>query len=298
MKTFFLCLTVLYALPLFARQAAQTLKSGSGITGVVQRHSQFRSKFVEARNIDVWLPPGYDRYPSKRFPVVYMHDGQNLFDPKTSYIGVDWGVDETMTRLIGEDKIREAIVVGIWNTPKRFLEYMPQKAVSSDAQIHVQGVPDVRREQIISDNYLKFVVEELKQFIDSTYRTLTDRKNTFIMGSSMGGLISAYAMCEYPDVFGGAGCISTHWPAGDGIVIDYLKKHLPDPHSHKFYFDYGTETLDASYEPYQQKVDAVMKSAGYKEGKNCLTRKFVGAEHSERAWSKRVDVPLQFFLHK
>jgi predicted alpha/beta superfamily hydrolase len=142
------------------------------------------------------------------------------------------------------------------------------------------------------------VVEELKQFIDSTYRTLTDRKNTFIMGSSMGGLISAYAMCEYPDVFGGAGCISTHWLAGDGIVIDYLKKHLPDPHSHKFYFDYGNETLDASYEPYQQKVDAVMKNAGYKEGKNWLTRKFVGAEHSERAWSKRVDVPLQFFLHK
>jgi hypothetical protein len=114
----------------------------------------------------------------------------------------------------------------------------------------------------------------------------------------MGGLISAYAISEYPKVFGGAGCLSTHWPAGDGAVIDYLKKSLPDPKTHKFYFDFGTETLDAQYEPYQLRANAVMKQSGYVEGDNWITKKFVGDDHSERSWSKRVDVPLQFLLGK
>jgi enterochelin esterase-like enzyme len=112
----------------------------------------------------------------------------------------------------------------------------------------------------------------------------------------MGALISAYAMAEYPETFGGAACISTHWPAGDGAVIDYLAKHLPAPGAHKFYFDYGTETLDASYEPFQQRMDAVMKSAGYTEGRDWVTQKFPGAEHSEKSWRQRVEVPLQFLL--
>lgn len=85
---------------------------------------------------------------------------------------------------------------------------------------------------------------------------------------------------------------------GDGIVIGYLKTLLTDPKTHKFYFDYGTETLDAGYEPYQLKMDQVMRSAGYKEGKNWITRKFAGAEHSEKSWSQRLDVPLTFLLHK
>lgn len=114
----------------------------------------------------------------------------------------------------------------------------------------------------------------------------------------MGGLISLYAASEYPDVFGGIGALSTHWPAGDGIVIDYLTAHLPDPRTHKLYFDYGTQTLDAGYEPYQRRMDAAMRAGGYTEGRNWITRKFEGAEHSERAWRERVDVPLQFLLGK
>lgn len=298
MKILFLCGALSCALPLWARPSAQTPAAPAGVTGVVRRHERFRSAFVDARNVDVWLPPGYGRGGSRRYPVVYMHDGQMLFDAAATWNRQEWGVDETMTRLVGEGRLREALVVGIWNTPKRFSEYMPRKAVAGDVRIGVRGIPDVRADQIVSDDYLKFIVNELKPFVDATYRTRPDRKNTFIMGSSMGGLISAYAVSEYPNVFGGAGCISTHWPAGDGAVIDYLSKHLPDPRTHKFYFDYGTETLDAGYEPYQRKMDAVMRSAGYREGRNWVTRKFAGAEHSERAWAARVDVPLLFFLRK
>jgi predicted alpha/beta superfamily hydrolase len=268
------------------------------VTGTLERYALFASKFVLPRNVDVWLPPSYARGGRTRFPVLYMHDGQNLFDPRTAFGGVDWGVDEAVTRLVEQGVLREAVVVGVWNTPRRVAEYMPRKAVSSSSTKDLKGVPPSEGEEIVSDEYLKFLVYELKPFIDSRYRTLRGPSNTFIMGSSMGGLISAYAMSEYPNVFGGAGCISTHWPAGGGAVIEYLKKHLPDARTHKFYFDYGTATLDANYEPYQQKMDLVMRSAGYKEGKKWMTRKFVGAEHSEKAWSKRVDVPLIFFLHK
>ena len=95
---------------------------------------------------------------------------------------------------------------------------------------------------ICSDHYLRFIVEELKPYVDAHYRTLPDQHNTFIMGSSMGGLISLYAMCEYPHVFGGAGCVSTHFPIGRGIALKYMQDNLPDPKTHKFYFDYGTRT--------------------------------------------------------
>ena len=114
----------------------------------------------------------------------------------------------------------------------------------------------------------------------------------------MGGLISCYAISEYPKVFGGAGCISTHFPAGEGVVIDYFKENLPSPKNHKIYFDYGTEALDAQYEPYQKKMDLVMKKRGWTRGKNWITRKFQGADHSERAWRKRIHIPLEFLLGK
>jgi predicted alpha/beta superfamily hydrolase len=272
--------------------------SKAGVSGKLKRYEKFESKFVEARNVDVWLPPDYDAAKAEKYPVLYMHDGQNLFDPELSYSKVDWGVDETMTLLIKEGKVRPAVVVGVWNSPKRTAEYMPQKAVDFANTKDLKNMPIKTENQIISDNYLKFLVEELKPFIDANYRTRRDRENTFVMGSSMGGLISAYAISEYPKVFGGAGCVSTHWLAGDGIVIEYLKKNLPDPRTHKIYFDFGTATLDAGYEPYQIKMDAVMREKGYVQSKNWLTRKFEGAEHSERAWRERVDIPLTFLLGK
>jgi len=116
------------------------------------------------------------------------------------------------------------------------------------------------------------------------------------MGSSMGGLVSAYAMAEYPRVFGGAAALSTHWPAGDGCVVDWLAAHLPDPGTHRFYFDHGTRTLDAAYAPYQSRMDAAMRKGGYIDGRNWKSRVFDGADHSEKSWHARLDVPLQFLL--
>ena len=120
----------------------------------------------------------------------------------------------------------------------------------------------------------------------------------------MGGLISIYALCEYPNIFGGAACLSTHWPGifkADNpfpkAMQVYLKTHLPLAKKHKIYFDYGTLTLDAMYEPYQLEVDKIMAYKRY-SSKNWITKKFEGENHSEIAWSKRVRIPLEFLLRK
>lgn len=266
-------------------------------TGVLTRYPAFASRYVAARHVDVWCPPAYTADPTARFPVLYMHDGQNLFDPGLAFLGVDWGVDEALLRLERSEGWPGAIVVGVWNIPARRCEYCPQKPFASPAGqallAHkaewLGGVP-------FSDQYLRFLVEELKPRIDADFRTRPGSADTFVLGSSMGGLISLYALAEYPHVFGGAGCLSTHWPVGETLLVDYFSAALPAPGRHRLYFDFGTITLDADYEPYQRRLDAALAAAGYRAGQDWLTRKFAGAEHSERAWRERVDEPLAFLL--
>jgi predicted alpha/beta superfamily hydrolase len=152
--------------------------------------------------------------------------------------------------------------------------------------------------RLLSDAYLNFLVHEVKPFIDATYGTLPAREHTFVMGSSMGGLISLYALEQYPDVFGGAGCVSTHWPAGRNALVHALGTRLPRAGAHRLYFDYGTATLDSGYEPYQQRMDGYVQDAGYRRGVDWVTVKFAGADHSETAWRARVHLPLQFFFDR
>ena len=267
------------------------------IVGTIQRHESFASKYVAARNVDVWFPPGYSE-STERYPVIYMQDGQNIFEPISSIGGASWEMDKAITRLMDAKKIRGAIVVGAWNHGDiRWREYMPQKPYWSLAlQRHHEAFINRAGGEPMSDPYLKFLVEEVKPFVDSTYRTLPDQPNNFVMGSSMGGLISLYAISEYPNVFYGAGCLSTNWPAGEHELVKEMGKTLPDPASHKLYFDYGTEGLDALYEPYQQKMDEYLRKAGYSENQNWMTRKFEGAPHNESAWRARVELPLTFLL--
>lgn len=287
---------------------AQNPESAPHITGILKRFVNFQSEFVDPRNIDIWLPPNYEQSSADKYPVLYMHDGQSLFEPGHTFTGQEWGVDEMMTKLIEQNRIRETIVVGIWNTEKRFREYQPDKpfqALSQKEEKVRKRLDRVYDGGPLSDQYLKFIVDELKPFIDHNFRTLPDRENTFMMGSSMGGMISIYAIAEYPDVFFGVACLSTHYPIILGndpnvppILIRYFKAHLPQTGAHKIYFDHGTETHDAWYEPYQNQMDTVMEEIGYTRGANWVTHKFEGEEHSEIAWRKRLDIPLAFLLGK
>jgi predicted alpha/beta superfamily hydrolase len=265
----------------------------SGDSVHIDVYPSFQSSWVSVRQVEVFLPSSYN--PENSYDVVYMHDGQNVFNPHTSYSGFAWGVEKSMKSLLRKEKIRPALVVAIWNSPSRFLEYMPNLPYD---KIRKQETCPEEQGNILSDEYLKFIVFELKPFIDSTYSTKPNPENTFIMGSSMGGLISLYAITEYPDVFGGAACMSTHWPACNGIFTEQVAKILPAPGKHKIYYDYGTESLDAKYEPYQLKVDSIMRYKGFTYEKDWITLKFEGENHSEKAWAKRVHHPLLFFLGK
>ena len=252
------------------------------------------------RDVDVWLPPDYQTNPEQRFPVLYMHDGQNLFEPEKAYTGITWGVTEAMTKLATEGKIEPAIVVGIWNTENRFGDYLPLKPFDNKKgkrklkfwQLH----PFMKHPQYLADEYLKLIVQKIKPMVDDKYRTKPDAAHTHVMGSSMGGLISWYAICEYPEVFGGAGCVSTHWPSVKNVMKTYLLEKLPSPKTHKIYFDHGTVGLDAKYPKHQQKVDTIMREMGYTEGVNWITKVYEGEEHNEECWQRRIHVPLTFLL--
>ncbi|MFN3754368.1 alpha/beta hydrolase [Flavobacterium sp.] len=288
---------------------AQDIKVTSG---KIQRFDNFKSEFVDARNVDVWLPDGYNN--KEKYAVLYMHDGQMLFDAETTWNKQAWEVDEVAGKLNAESKVKKFIVVGIWNiAAKRHPEYFPQKPYENlskeqkdtiTAQLQKAG----RTKEVFkpySDSYLKFIVTELKPFIDKTFSTQTDKDHTFIAGSSMGGLISMYAICEYPEVFGAAACISTHWPGIFAVennpipeaFNDYLRTNLPNPKTNRIYFDYGDQTLDALYPPLQKKTDAIMVEKGFTSD-NWQTKFFPGKNHSEEAWAERLHIPLEFLLKK
>jgi enterochelin esterase-like enzyme len=284
--------------------AAQALARVS--VGSLERLAVAPSKFIEARPVEVWLPEGYaaKARAGKRFKVLYMHDGQMLFDPATTWNKTAWNVHEVLARLMREGKVADTIIVGIWNNarfraseyvPPKFLERMPAAAREGYERKFLENRPQ-------ADNYLRFLVTELKPLIDRRYATQSDQAGTFIMGSSMGGLISVYAFNEYPQVFGGAAGLSTHWvgsfepnasiPLG---AFDYLNEKLAPPQGRRLYLDHGTATLDALYGPSQAFVDQIVREHGYADA-DYMSGVYEGAEHTETAWSNRVDVPLLFLL--
>ena len=280
--------------------------------GSIIRVDSFPTNYIKTRTVDVWLPKSYST--KKKYSVLYMHDGQMLFDVTTTWNKEEWKVDEVISKLSNENKIEDIIVVAIWNIPQlRHMDLFPKKPLQKLTKEKQESIFEEAHklnfnftiDNINSDNYLKFIVEELKPYIDKEYSVYTDANNTAIMGSSMGGLISMYALCEYPKIFGKAACLSTHWlgfmefennPIPEAF-FSYMSQNLPDPKEHKIYFDYGTETLDAFYLKYEYRVDEVLKAKGYtsKEYKNL---KFIGENHSEASWQKRIDIPLEFMFKK
>lgn len=279
-------------------QIANSLKVSSG---TVVRYS-FNSTFIGARTVDVWLPNGYSA--SKKYAVLYMHDGQMLFDATSTWNGQEWKVDETLAQLMTSDDIKDVIVVGIWNSSNRYAEYYPEKSMDYlPANIKTAKSTEMNNDPK-ADEYLKFIVDEVKPFIDKTYSVNTDASNTCVAGSSMGGLISWYAMCEYPAVFGSAICMSTHWgviDTDDASIPDsfrkYLLSKLPSPTTHAIYFDHGTIGLDANYPQNQALADTIVRFKGY-TATNWKTQIFAGDDHNETCWANRFSIPVKFIIPK
>lgn len=307
MKRLLLALLLLFAAPATAEPNGLPTVSAGRIVDL----GVLTSAHADPRRVVVWLPSTYT--PRGRpHAVLYMHDGQNLFDKATAGYGAEWQIDEVLDRLVRTGQAKPTMVVGIWNTPKRLREYVPSKAFAKLPPNYMDRVRGLYGGDPLSDSYLKFLVTELKPMIDRRFNVRQDRANTAIMGSSMGGLISLYAINQYPRVFGAAGMVSTHWPLfrpkeGEKLSADeldvvatafeaYLRQALPDPRSHRLYFDHGTETLDAHYAAYQSRIDRVVAARGYRQGVTLISRNFPGQGHEERSWASRVDVPLRFLL--
>lgn len=222
------------------------------------------------RTILVYLPPSYFDDEQRRYPVLYMHDGQNLFDRSTGFGGQEWEVDETLQVLSAEGL--ETIVVGLFNTPERIAEYNP-----------LQHVRHGRGEQ-----YIAFITDTIKPVIDRDFRTLPDREHTGIMGSSMGGLISTYGFFRRPDIFGFAGVMSPSVWIGGGAIYGYVRQQPFVPG--KIYLDNGTRENSA------RKLNALLIEKGYRKDETLLYVVEQDAEHNEAAWARRLPDALRFLL--
>jgi len=283
----------------------KTVENAKLAAGKLLRVEDFPSEYIKPRPVDVWLPEDYSE--DKKYNVLYMHDGQMLFDSTTTWNKQEWKVDEWASTLMSDRKTKDFIVVGVYNIADiRWQDLFPQKAfdyISEEAKSELKSIAGSKDFKLNGDNYLKFLVEELKPVIDSTYSVYKDREHTFVMGSSMGGLMSMYAISEYPEVFGGAACISTHWVGAMPIdnnpypdaIFKYMEANLQQAGQHKLYFDYGNKTLDEHYPQYAQRVDAILKQKGYTED-NAKNLFFEGTDHSENSWNARLNQPLLFFL--
>lgn len=244
------------------------------ITGKVVYHKNLTYPKLLPRDVLVWLPPGYEKEEA-RYPVIYMQDGQNVFDPVTSTLGVDWSADEIADSLIRNGKIEKIIIVAITNTRHRYQEYT--RGDTTDA-------------------YMEYTAKVIKPMIDSLYRTKPEREFTAVAGSSAGGLISFRTAWEYDNIFSKVAAIS---PAFKIYNIDYVTPVLEYTGVKKdllIYIDNGGLGLEERLQPGIDEMIPALQSKGFVNGKDLFWKKFPDAMHNEQAWAERFHIPLELFF--
>ncbi|MEM7780915.1 MAG: alpha/beta hydrolase-fold protein [Pseudomonadota bacterium] len=287
-----------------------TVLSAQAWTGRMLEYQGISALGLPDQRLSIWLPPGYDT-SDKRYRVLYMHDAQNLFDPALSNFNKVWAADKAMLSYAERNGRAPWIIVGIWSPGEdRYRQYMPKPAYD-EAGSELRSKMDAfgNGKPIVSDHYIGWITATLKPWVDANLRTRAGPDDTAIIGSSMGGLISLYAFLEYPDVFGRAGCVSTHWPGIAPQVVgevdpemlriwaDMIESGLGPAGRRKIWFDHGDATLDAFYPPYQNVIDATMGSTkDWYRGQHWESRFYPGAEHEENAWAARLPEVLDWVL--
>ena len=250
-------------------------KAEGQITGTVEYYHNLKGEGIKSRDVIVWLPPGYDESPDQRYPVLYMHDGQNIVDPLTSSFGVDWQIDEAADTLIRKNYIEPIIIVGIYNTPDRSSEYS---------------------ENDTGYAYMEFVVSNLKPLIDRTYRTKSGREYTATGGSSLAGLISFMLAWYHSDIFSMAACISPALKISKYDIVTPVENYTDVRKKIKIYLDVGSIGLEDSLAIGVDEMISALKSQGFKGGEDLYWYKASNAEHSERFWVERIWRPLIFMF--
>lgn len=248
----------------------------------LRKHACFRSKILRtARDLIVCLPPGYDSHPDRRYPVLYLQDGQNLFDPDTAFIrGMDWRADETSRALIQQGAIEPLIMVGIYNTKRRIDEYTPTR----DAKLGGGR----------ADDYGCMLVSEIKPFIDAQYRTRPDPANTSLGGSSLGGLVTLYLGLTHCEVFSKLAVLSPSVWWNKQWIVRLVKRMKSKPRL-AIWLDTGTAEGEKTLCDARALHDALL-AKGWTDGDDLHYEEFEGANHSEAAWAQRVAPMLQYLF--
>jgi predicted alpha/beta superfamily hydrolase len=258
------------------------------LTGNIKRHRAFPSKILgNRRDVLVYLPRGYRRFSRRRYPVLYLQDGQNVFDAATSFSGVEWGVDEAAERLIKENLIEPLIVVAVANTgEQRIDEYAPTRGVI-DAKAKRK-----KRSKGLARKYGHFLMDELKPYIDRKYRTNPGAEFTGLGGSSLGGLVTFAIGILYPQVFGRLMVMSPSiwW---DNFAIYRLVDSIQQKPPLKVWLDIGT--AEPGWEQARELVNRLLEK-GWKLQKDLQYMEAQGADHSEAAWAARVEPALRFLF--
>lgn len=251
--------------------------------GELRKHERFRSRFLRnQRDVIVYVPPGYDEDSSRRFAVLYLHDGQNLFDGATSFVpGMDWRVGQTADQCIEEGTVEPLIIVGIYNAGKnRINEYTPTK--------------DARAGGGRADRYAKFLVEELMPFVQEKYRALHVPASTGIGGSSLGGLASLYIGLKFPQIFGRIAALSPSVWWNQRAILRLVREMTPQPRP-RVWLDIGTRESPRIVGEVEQFRDLLMKK-GWRLNDDLHYECIEGGEHNEAAWALRVGPFLQFLF--
>lgn len=256
---------------------------------------------LPARWVDVWLPK--KGLSSASMALVLAQDGQNVFDPITAYGGQSWELHLAVQRLLDSQQIRPCMVVGIWNSPNRFNEYLPVPAVIGLDSASLVTLKAERMAAPQSDVYVAWIDQVLMPFLLSQYPISTNADDRFLIGSSMGGLISAYLLSRLPHQFGGAMCLSTHWPlslkrndiAYSAPYRGWLLEQMPVLQHKRLYMDHGDQTLDSFYAIHQQAFDAAWNGQTAFPN-NYRSLSFEAAAHNEASWRARLSIPLLFMF--
>ena len=258
------------------------------LTGNIEEHRDFRSKILaNRRDVLVYLPLGYRRFSRQRFPVLYLQDGQNVFDAATAFSQVEWSVDETAQELIRKSLIEPLIIVAIANTgEERIHEYAPTRGVIDES------AKRKKRSRGLARHYGRFLTEELKPFIDRQYRTRKEPEFTGLGGSSLGGLVTLSVGLWFPEVFRRLIVMSPSvwW---DNQVIVKMFEDLPDKLPLKIWLDTGTH--EPGWERARTLRDAMIEK-GWRLYDDLQYVEVEGADHSEGAWAARVDPALRFLF--
>ncbi len=252
--------------------------------GSIRVHTAFPSRIVAPRDVQVYLPPGYEREKSRRYPVLYLHDGQNVFDAAS--MGMEWQVDETAEALTRAGRIEPLIVVAVANTDARVDEYTPTTVEWKE--------PDgtVRKGGGKANVYGRFLIDELKPFIDRTYRTRREPASTALGGASLGALVSLWLALEHPQVFGNVLAVSPAIRWDDSVI---LKKVAGSPRRApiRVWVDIGTLEGEGAVSGARRLRDALARR-GWKTGKDLQYLEQEGGQHDEISWASRVEQMLSF----